>query len=58
MSMRYGNNVYTIRKTKGTWTYEVLRNRRKVVEGLSELGAYAWARLDGEYMDADLAIGF
>jgi hypothetical protein len=56
--MRYGNNVYTIRKTKGTWTYEVLRNRRKVVEGLSELGAYAWARLDGEYMDADLAIGF
>ncbi|GAA0687600.1 hypothetical protein GCM10009429_10800 [Dyella marensis] len=49
MGIRYGSNSYTIRKTRGRPTWEVIRNGRKVQHGLSELGAYAWARLDGEY---------
>lgn len=49
MSIRYGNSSYTIRKTRGRPTWEVFRDGRRVQDGLSELGAYAWARLDGEY---------
>lgn len=49
MSVRYGKINYTIRKTRGRSTWEVRVAGVVVQDALSELGAYAWARLDGEY---------
>lgn len=46
---QHGNIRYTIRKTRGRPTWEVLVAGVVVQDGLSELGAHAWARLDGEY---------
>lgn len=49
MTTQYGNIRYTIRKTRGRSTWEVLVAGVVLQDGLSELGAHAWARLDGEY---------